>query len=722
MTTYRIKFFTAFLLFAGFSLAQNSGKMNFELSRKIRNKNFQNQRTSVLIKGDVNKIKAEIEALDGKFKYASGDIAAVTIPIKNLELLAGKNYIRRIEARIPHIRALSDSMRIKANVNPVHAGQAPLTQGYDGTGVVIGFIDTGIDFTNPDFKDSLTGKTRLKFIWDQNKPTASNTPSKYGYGQEWNGPQIDAGLCTENDIASSGHGTASCGIAAGNGKGSPGHKYMGVAPAADLIVVALNFNSTSGAIPDAVDYIYSAALALGEPCVINLSVGDYSGSHDGKDLQAQLMDSMLMEHTGRAMVASAGNEGGQFIHLGYNLSATDTDFTWFKFNSSDYVIEFWADTLHFKNAQMAIGADKNSPAYSFSGRTKFISTSDNLGLIMLDTLYNAAGDRIAKVESNTTLVGGTYDISYLIIPDSNSAAYNWRLMLTGQGKFDLWDFGMVSDNLPIAPDFPSIIHYQLPDTLQTICSSYQCLDHVITVGNYDNKKTYVDFKGVRVEPFPKIIPGNIDLSSSIGPTRDGRIKPDIAAPGAITITTGVLSLVPYYDSVAPTGLDQTGYFRAGGTSAAGPVVAGVAALYLQKNPTADYLEVKKAILACPKTDSFTGIVPNNSWGYGKIDAFSTLTACVTGINPLPAKNNMLSIYPNPFTEQTVIAFDFDPMTIHSSVRLEIYDIIGKLVRTIPITGQTSPVTFFRGQLESGSYICNLVIDNTIIQSGKLQVM
>src|ERR1019366_1533224 len=101
-------------------------------------------------------------------------------------------------------------------------------------------------------------------------------------------------------------GTASCGIAAGNGNGSPGHKYMGVAPNADLIVVALDFNSNSSTlITDAVDYIYAKAVLLGEPCVINLSLGDYYGSHDGLDLQAQMMNNLLMAQPGRAMVGSA---------------------------------------------------------------------------------------------------------------------------------------------------------------------------------------------------------------------------------------------------------------------------------------------------------------------------------------------------------------------------------------------------------------------------------
>jgi subtilisin family serine protease len=713
------------------SFAQNTGKMNFELARKTLDPAIRDQVVSVLIQGNIPQIKNALPGLGGKFKYAAGDIASISIPVKSIGILADKSYTKRLEARVPHFKTLCDSMRIKANVNPVREGQAPLTQGYDGTGVVMGIVDTGIDFTNPDFKDSLNGKTRIKYIWDQNQPNASNTPARYGYGQAWNNVQIDAGLCLENDNAYFGHGTATCGISAGNGKGSPNHEYMGVAPNADFIVVALNFNSQT-AITDAVDYIYSTALTLGEPCVINLSVGDVYGSHDGKDLQAQLMDSMLTAYPGRAMVAASGDEGGKFIHLGYNLSASDTNFTWFQFPDASYAIEFWADTANFKNARMAIGADLQSP-YLFRGHSKFIGTSDNLGIITYDTLFNPLGYSIAQIESNTTLVGGTYDISYLIIPDSSSSAYNWRLMFTGQGKFDLWDtYGssasassaMVNNGLPIAPNFPSIIHYKLPDTLQTICSSYQCLEDVITVGNFNNKKTFIDVNGNTEEPHPGITPGNIDATSSIGPTRDGRIKPDIAAPGAMTITTAVLIQQAQFDSQYPAqGVQIPGYTTAGGTSASSPVVAGVAALYLQKYPNASCQQVKNALLACPKTDSFTGVVPNISWGNGKVDAFATLTACLTtGIRPNPSENVQFSIYPNPFTENAVLTYNISSLVPYSGAQVKIYDITGKLVRTIVLTDQVSVITFPRQQLESGAYTCNLLIDGRIIKSSKLQVL
>jgi subtilisin family serine protease len=703
-------------------LAQDLSKMNFRLAKKSQNKEFPDQSISVFIKGDIPKLRADIDQMGGRLNYAAGDIASVSLPIKNLSLLAGKNYVKRMEARPSRIQLTSDSMRIKANVNPVYLGQAPLTRGYDGTGVVVGIIDTGIDYTNPDFKDSLTGKTRLKFLWDQNLATAANTPPVYGYGQEWDSIQINAGQAESTNASQFNHGTNSTGIAAGNGNHSPGHKYRGVAPKADIIVVALNFNSTSATIiTDAVDYIYTKAQAMAEPCVINLSLGDYYGSHDGQDLQAQMMNNMLIAQSGRAMVASAGNDGGQYIHLGYNLSAADTNFTWFQLGT-DSLIELWADTNMFKNASMSIGADNIAQGYSSRGNTKYISVADNRGIIREDTIFSPSGNRIAIVESNTAIQGNTFDITFYVVPDSGMYNYNWRLSLTGSGAFDLWADSMIYTGLPSVHDFSAITFYKKPDTLQTILTSFQCLDNVITVGNYDNKKTYIDALGIRVEPFPYMQAGKIERNSSIGPTRDGRLKPDIAAPGSLTMASSELTLVAFYDSVVPTFVEYDGYMRAGGTSASSPVVAGVAALYLQKYPAATASEVRHAIIACPITDNFTGSVPNNIWGYGKVDAFAALTSCLSGINPLKPPIPKLVLYPNPFTEQTNIEYDFTAEGNYSSAQLKIYDLLGKLARTINLTEKFARITLDRGDLESGSYIYTLLIDGKMVQSDKLLVL
>src|SRR5262245_38460918 len=115
-------------------------KMNFSLNRKLQNASRMQDEIGVFIKGDVEKIKAEIGQLGGTLKYAAGDIVAVRLPLGAIPVLATKDYVSRIECNDMKLEPLCDTMVFNNNVWPVHVGLAPLAQGYDGTGVVMGII------------------------------------------------------------------------------------------------------------------------------------------------------------------------------------------------------------------------------------------------------------------------------------------------------------------------------------------------------------------------------------------------------------------------------------------------------------------------------------------------------------------------------------------------------------------------------------------------------
>src|SRR5690606_11464448 len=157
-----------------------------------------------------------------------------------------------------------------------------------------------------DLKNS-DGTTRVLRIWDQSTSTGG-TVSPYGYGLVWNKAQIDAGLCTQMD--NDAHGTTVVGAASGNGL-STGYNY-GVAPESDIIMIKTKFNNPNWAqtVADACDYIFKVADSLGKPAVVNLSVGDYMGSHDGLDPAALAIDQLLLED-GRIVVAACGNSGAK---------------------------------------------------------------------------------------------------------------------------------------------------------------------------------------------------------------------------------------------------------------------------------------------------------------------------------------------------------------------------------------------------------------------------
>jgi subtilisin family serine protease len=703
------------LLFSVIGFAQKS-KINFELAQKA--KSTSNSMLDVYIKGDVSTIKQLVENNGGQFKYASGKIVVAKIKSNSISTIASNTKVIRMEAYTPHLKIMGDTALIQNNVVPVHAGTAPLTQNYKGTGVVVGIIDTGIDITHPDFKNSL-GNTRIKYLWDQRDTAQANSPQPYNYGQEWDSTEIDNGSATSHDATYYyGHGTHITGIAAGNGLAM--NKYEGIAPEADIIFVALDFNSTNPTlVTDAVNYIYEKAQAIGKPCVINSSFGDYYGSHDGNDLQAQTIKNLINLQPGRAFVAAAGNAGAIPFHLGYSVT-NDTNFTFIKkpSSSTSIYIQLWADTTNFKNVDFSIGADLMTPSHSFRGRIPFSDITSNLGILKEDTLYNS-GNRIGIIQSYGDVIGATYSMEFNIIPDSTS--YYWRLITTGAGKFDTWNFDLIRNNLPSLATMPDSSYYKLPDTKQTIVSSFQCLDEVITVGNYVNRNSYINYNGVYTYDSNKIV-SQLAPSSSKGPTRDGRIKPDIAATGEWVISCLSQPLRNDFISFAPTQIVAGAYHKRGdGTSASSPVVAGTAALYLQKNPTATAMQVKQAILACPKTDSLTGTnLPDNNWGYGKVDAFTTLTGClVTAVEDMPPVKPELIIYPNPSANEVNFDLNFLQITPMDIAEIRIYNAVGKLVKSIKAT---KSIVSINNELAPGVYICELIINEKKQASEKLVIL
>jgi subtilisin family serine protease len=700
----------AYFVFFQLLLVTAQSKVNFAIAQQIQMKNT--TAIDVFIKGDVDRIKELIETNQGKFKQSVGNIVIAHLTFSQIAIFLNSNGVQRIEAYPQHAIPMNDTMLINNDVIPVHNGQSPLLQGYDGKGVVVGIIDTGLDFTHPDFIDS-TGKSRVKYYWDQTQPKGPNTPVEYGYGQEWDNIQIDSGKAIPGTDP---HGTHVTGIAAGNGRAI--NKYKGVAPEADIIAVSLDFGSMSSTIvAEAVDYIYSRAQLLGKPCVINASIGDYMGSHDGTDLQAQFISQLIDQKKGRVFVASAGNKGNSPIHLGYTVT-TDTSFTFFTPSKGTIYIAMWGDTTAFKNIHIALGVDQLSPVYLRRGNTAFTTVTSNIGVLGYDTVYNDKGKRLGTLMSYGDLAEGVNSMEYLITPDS--ANYTWKLITTGNGKFDLWNTDNIfNGTLPSSKVMKDSLFYKRPDFDQTIVSSYQCLNNVITVGNYANRKMYIDYN--HNPYYGSGTPGKRFPTSSCGPTRDGRIKPDIIAPGDVMLSALVQSLRTQYIASMPTSITPEAYHtRDGGTSSSGPGVAGIAALYLQKYPTATAVQVKNAILNCSRQDAFTGATPNNAYGYGKADAFKTLTGCgITEINALNKEAFSFRIYPNPANNGSTVHVDVSLPPGVSLQQIEIYNEMG--ARVMLLTSSKADIELTK-QLAPGIYFCKLITSTQAIATKKLIIL
>lgn len=593
----------------------------------------------LFLQGDAPRVAAIAKAHGGQVKMSMRNWVSVRMPAGRIAELNNERDVRSIDFRLGRGRTLNDSMRVKTGIDRIQAGEAPLPQGYDGDDVVIGIVDTGLDFHHPDFQDSLGG-TRVLHYWAHNYPVNANTPQPYGYGQAWDKATIDAGNCPANDLDAGGHGTTVSGTAAGNG-GQTGQE-IGAAPKADLIVVGTNLNAANwpATVADGVKYVFDEAAALGKPAVVNLSLGDYLGSHDGLDPAALFIDSMLMAAPGRAVVCAAGNSG---CFPNYTLRMevdNDTSFSWIRTNSANpftgvptAYIDFWGDTASMNDIQYSIGADRVTGGYAYRGRIPFRNVQGTIDTYVEDTLYSVSGNRLAVVSTLATVRGGQYHLEIALIqPDS--AAYYWRVMMTGSGLCDAWDnngfgiseivSGMSTPPPPSVAEYPAMAHYVLPTLERGIVDSWACSPHVICVANYQNETDYIACNG---NPYSVGgTEGGIAFCSSYGNTRTGLQKPDVAAPGDITFSAAPLALIALFQG--GSGIFKLSndcmHVRAGGTSIASPAVAGTAALYLQKCPDATHQEIMDAINNTAFADAFTGAVPNVRFGRGKINSFAAM--------------------------------------------------------------------------------------------------
>jgi|GEM_PF-1914862 len=208
----------------------------------------------------------------------------------------------------------------------VHLGTGAWVQrssGFTGRGVVVGVVDSGLDWDHPDFWSS-PSDTRILYIWNQTiTPVGGeNPPPEFGYGVEYDSSDVIAG--TPREVDSTGHGTHVMGGAAGDGSATnglePAGRYAGLAPDAYLIPVKTTWLDAD--VVDGVDYIFRRAEALGLPCVVNLSLGSHYGPHDGTGpFEAAIAN---LTGPGKMVVGAAGNSGNDPLHARVVVSGTDS--------------------------------------------------------------------------------------------------------------------------------------------------------------------------------------------------------------------------------------------------------------------------------------------------------------------------------------------------------------------------------------------------------------
>jgi subtilisin family serine protease len=617
--------------------AQQAYPLSIATKEWIKEQNNPQTPAALLVAGDSNLIKDAVLQLHGRVQYCLPSACRVDIPIGQVEALAETPGILRIEGPGIYGQALMDTALLVNRIAGIHAGTG-LPGPYTGKDVIIGIIDDGIYFNHGDFlRDD--SSTRVRYIWDQNRSAGPGSPLPYAYGREWSWIEIDNGQCNHVEQGN-GHGTNVTGIAAGDGSTNP--MFTGVAPDAEIIAVSVKYNAQFlSNVADAVDYIFKKADALGRPCVINTSLGTYVGGRDGKDLTSRVIDDLLDERPGRALVAAGGNAREFDFHLGYEASS-DTNFTWFTYDQANNRIafEFWIDSAELIDFHYSFGVNSDTN-FQELGRGQWIDFSITNALATNGTqrleLIRAGATVFASASILAEKYSGTYHMVVIITPAPGIPAYRnylYSFKVTGSGRFDLWSepaltggSEMVSGNLPPSALYPDIQFYKTPDNLQSIVSSWQCSDHVLTVANFSNRAFYIDVDSNVYQTGE--VPGALFRTSSLGPSRDGKVKPDLAATGSTTLSTGNLDHIYRLINLGPNESFKVAlgglHNRNGGTSMASPIVAGLAALYFEKNPNATWSEIKQVLLQNTYQDAFTGTaLPNNLWGYGKVNGLATM--------------------------------------------------------------------------------------------------
>lgn len=580
----------------------------------------------------------------------AGDIVTARVSLDELMELVNRKDVVYIEAS--HRLELELDKSIPVVGADVLHNENPSVAGSD---VTIGIVDTGIDYDHLDFREDTDGdqfeeSSRIRFIWDQTEGFGT-PPSGFHYGTEYtkhqiesdvaNGYDSDNGLVREAD--DHGHGTHVAGIAASDGSSS-GLNLAGVAPRADLIAVKSSF--TTADVVDGVNYIIERSLELNRPVVVNLSLGGHLGPHDGTSLFEQAIDQSIQGRAG-AVVTSAGNAGNDKIHISDLLRSDSVSFSFLPYESSVYLDFWYPGGSYFEISVTSPGV--NGPAKTLkvrSGSFAHLSTPD--GNVWID---NASGGPNPNNK----------DKEILINLEDIEKGEPWTIQVKdngGGGRLDGWVA------LSSMGEFPS------GDREMTISEPGNAYK-VITVGGFTTKNEWKGRDG-NVHHFIQASQvGEIAPFSSYGPTRDGREKPDLTAPGSAIASS--LATGSDLSTIAGLVLPDQQHVVMQGTSQAAPHVSGTCVLMLKADPHLTSKDLKNRLKYAAKNDKFTGITPNLRWGAGKLNAstsFDTLGLEISTSLDRPS----VKVGPNPAEVAAFFYYDLPPDT--KSAKLAIYNIVG----------------------------------------------
>lgn len=477
-----------------------------------------------------------------------------------------------------------------------------------GRDVLVGIIDTGIDYTNPVFRNK-DGTTRIDAIWDQTIDS-DRYPQPQLYGTQYLKEDINQALNSANPLEvvpsmdTNGHGTMLAGIAAGSEV--PESNFSGVVPEAELIVVKLKQAKQAVrdfyVIPSNVDcfqendimwafqYVVDMARSLKRPVSICIGLGSTQGSHDGRGTLSNLL-TIGSDFSGIATTIAAGNEGNAAGHfyseinptLGYSTVELNVGE-----NEAGFTMEIWG------NAPNTYSIDILSPTGEYIPRiTESLNLSREISFVFEKTII------LVDYQMVETSTGD----QIILMRFHNPTPGTWTFKVYTRGDLQ----GIINIWLPLSGFISDNTYFVQPDPYTTVTSPGNSpVPLTVTAYSPDNNTLY--------------------RRASKGYSRKNNVKPELAAPG-VNIQAPNL---------------QKGFSVMTGTSAAAAHTAGVVAMTFEwavvkgNYPDVDIIEIKNFLIRGAQRNPKLSY-PNRDWGYGILDLYSAFNALRPSFPVAPAR-------------------------------------------------------------------------------------
>lgn len=668
-------------------------------------------------------------AAGGEVLSRRGNILLTAMPTDKVEEIAFLPGIKRVQLARPVLPKL-DRARQLTGIDKIHQG-IDLPRAYTGRGVVTGIVDGGMDPNHINFKDA-DGNPRIKqFTYIR--------PNQAGTGAQISVYAPEQLPSFQTDDNASYHGTHTMGIMAGSYRGDVSLcnekgeivtapcPYYGAAIDSDIAASCGQLSDMFIAL--GIQYIADYAYYQKKPAVINLSLGSNLGSHDGRSVMSQFLDTVsAMDNI--TFCISAGNEGDMNIALNKRFSAGDTLAKTFirpvalgaddRFGQYGTIEIYSNDSTVFDTQVVVFNRTRKTIAFraSTGGNTNGVGhytiSSDKYAQ---DGTENIS-PQFAKAFEGYVGFGSMVDpdtgrfytlVDYLTLNNQQYNAtgqYALGIIVTGKDgqRVDFFTDGMYSEFS--SHDVDGWLAGS-PDGSISDLATAKC---ALIVGSYNNRDSWDSLDGNGYGYQGMFAMDDVSSFTSYGTLVDGRSLPHLCAPGATIISSTNSHFVysadngitPAYLQAKTDGKDQAFWEQMVGTSMASPMVAGSIALWLEADSTLTPSEIKEiAMSTCTRDAAVTGSsAPAIQWGAGKFNAHAGLLEVLrrqpASIAPV-IDNAVRPVITSNGAKQLSVFF-----AAASGLDITLTDLTGRRVRTLQ--SHADEATIDCTDLASGIYI------------------